>query len=190
MPRTAMAVLMFGLTLATTAAANPIAVELYVDFDPPNGIMSTYVAPYTTVAAYVMADLGYTGEDVYSVSLKAEVTDGTGVMLDFVPADPSYIVLGIVDNGITVIVDDCLDQFPAVLGYVPVFYLGYPGHIQLLAHPDQGHVFTTCGDPGSEHDYCYVQGGGINTEPPELLILCDHNPVRDVAWGAIKALYR
>jgi len=32
--------------------------------------------------------------------------------------------------------------------------------------------------------------GGLGMYAPEPLILCDHSPVRDVTWGAIKALYR
>ena len=103
MMRTALAVLMFGLTLIATAAANPIAVELYVDFDPPNHVESIYPVPYETVFAYVVADIGYiTGEDVYSVSFDVEVPDVMPPVSDFVPADPSYTVLGIVGDGITV----------------------------------------------------------------------------------------
>ena len=57
MPRTAMVVLMFGLTLATTAAANPVSSdELYIDFDPPNRLHSITPTPYTTVDAYVVAE--------------------------------------------------------------------------------------------------------------------------------------
>jgi hypothetical protein len=191
MMRTALGVLMLGLTLVATAAANPIGIDLFVDFEPPYAMTSIYPAPYTTVFAYVVADIGYiTGEDVYSVSFDASVTEGTGVMVDFTPIDPSYIVLGIVGDGITVIAEDCFTQFPATLGYVHIFYLGMPGIVEIVPHPYLGHVFTTCGDPGSEHEYCYVQGGGIGMYAPEPLILCDHNPVSDVAWGAIKALYR
>jgi len=189
--RTALGVLMLGLTLVATAAANPIAVELYIDFDPPNHVESIYPGPYVTVFAYVVADIGYiTGEDVYSVSFDVEVPDVMPPVSDFVPADPTYTVLGIVGDGITVVVEDCLTQFPATLGYVPIFYLGTPGQVQVLPHPYLGHVFTTCGDPGSEYEYCYVQGGGIGMYAPEPLILCDHTPVRDVTWGAIKALSR
>ena len=191
MMRTALTVLLFGLTLVAAAAANPIAVDLFVDFYPPNGVMSVYPAPYTTFNAYVVANLGYlTGDGVYSVSFDVEVPDVMPPVSDFVPADPTYTVLGIVGDGITVIVEDCITSFPATLGYVQLFYMGTPGQLQILSHPYLGHVFTTCGDPGSEEDYCYVQGGGIGMEPPEPLILCSHNPVEDVTWGAIKSLYR
>lgn len=179
-----------ALLTAATSFANPIAIDLFIDFEPPYAVMSTYPTPYTTVFAYVVADLGYlTGEDVYSVSFDVEVTDGMPPISDFVPVDPTYTVLGIVGDGITVIAEDCITSFPATLGYVPIFYVGVPGLVQIVEHPVQGHVFVTCGETGGEYTYCYVMDGGIATEPGAPRDLC-LSPTQDVAWGVIKAMYR
>ena len=186
----AVAIVALVVLAAATSFANPIAIELYVDFDPPNGVVSVYPTPYTTVYAHVMADLGYgTGDGVYSVSFDVEVTDTMPPITDFVPADPAYNVLGIVGDGITVVAEDCITSFPARLGYVPIFYVGVPGLVQIVQHPVQGHVFVTCGETGGEYTYCYVMDGGIGAEPGAPLDLCV-NPVEDVTWGVIKSLYR
>jgi len=178
------------LMVAVAATANPIAEELYIDFDPPNHVQTIYPAPYTTFNAYIVADLGYmTLDGVYSVSFDVEVTGGTAQLLDFVPAQPGYIVQGIVGDGIIVIAEECFLTFPVVLGHVPLLYLGAPGFVQIVEHPYRGNVYVTCGDPGEELEYCYTQGGGIDTYPPGPMIYCT-NPVEDVAWGAIKALYK
>ena len=42
------------LAVAAVASANPIAFDLYVDFDPPNWVHSIYTAPYSTVNAYIV----------------------------------------------------------------------------------------------------------------------------------------
>ena len=66
--------------------------------------------------------------------------------------------------------------------------MGVPDCVQIQPHIDNGHTFVTCGDM-VERDYCYVMDGGIGMEPQEVRELCG-NPVQDIAWGAIKALYR
>ena len=177
------------LLVAVTVSANPIAIELYVDFDPPNGAISIYPPPYSSVNAYVVSDLSYmVGDPIYAVSLDVEVPPGSAQMSGFVPASPSYSVTGILGDGITVSSEDCFDSGTVVLGHVPVLYLGVPGVVQIVAHPTQGHVFETCPDH-DEYTYCYVMGGGLGMEPLAPLDLC-LSPVEDVQWGVIKAMYR
>jgi hypothetical protein len=177
------------LVAAVAASANPIALDMYVDFDPPNGAMSVYPAPYSSVYAYVVADLGYiAGQDVYAIQFDVEVPEGTAQLSDFVPAEPGFIVTGIVGDGITIVAEDCISTFPAVLGHVPVLYLGVPGVVEIVPHPYNGHVFLTCPDY-DEYTYCYTMGGGIGMEPLAPLDLC-LSPTQDVAWSVIKAMYR
>jgi len=177
------------LVVAVAASANPIAFDMYVDFDPPNGAMSVYPPPYTSVNAYIVSDLSYlTGDLIYGISLDVEVPAGSAQMSDFVPASPVYFVTGIVGDGITVIKEDCFESGTVVLGHVPVLYLGVPGVVQIVAHPHQGHIFTTCPDY-DEYTYCITMGGGLGMEPLAPLDLC-LSPVQNVEWGVIKAMYR
>ena len=178
------------LLVAAGAYANPIAIDMYVDFDPPNGVFSVYPAPYTTVNAYIVAELGYlTGEDVYAVSFDVDLMFNAAVITgSFVPAFPTYTVQ-IVENGIVVVAEDCISVFPATLGYVPIFYTGGQDYVQINPHAYNGNTFVTCGSM-EEHDYCYVMDGGLGIEPQPPRDLCG-SPVRDdITWGAIKSLYR
>jgi hypothetical protein len=178
-----------ALMVAVTVSANPIAIELYVDFDPPNGAMSIYPPPYSSVNAYIVSDLSYMVADpIYSISLDVEVPAGSAQMSDFVPANPVFFVTGIVGDGITVINEDCFDTGTVVLGHIPILYLGVPGVIQIVEHPYQGHTFATCPDY-DEYTYCTTMGGGLGMEPLAPLDLC-LSPVQDVEWGVIKAMYR
>lgn len=177
------------LLVAIAAAANPIAIEMFVDFDPPNWVHSIYPAQYTTVNAYIVMDLvALYGQDIYAVSFDVDMMFGDSTIAgSFVPTYPTYTVQ-IVDDGITVTVEDCISESPATLGYVPIFYTGMPDCVQIQPHVSNGHTFVACGDM-IERDYCYVLDGGIGMEPQSPRELCG-NPVQDIAWGAIKALYR
>jgi hypothetical protein len=94
------------------------------------------------------------------------------------------------ESGVIVSTDDCMDTFPAVLGYLSFLYQGVPGYIMIQPHPELGHVFASCDNPGEMLEYCYVQDGALCTSAPSPRVLCEHNPVSDVTWGAIKSLYR
>ena len=178
----------FAVLLAATAAfANPIAFDMYIDFDPPNHVHSVYPAPYTTVNAHVVLE-NYLPWDIYAVFFDVDMMFGDALITgSFVPATPVYTVQ-IVDNGITIIAEDCISEFPATLGYVPVFYTGAPDCVQIHPHVDNGNTIVMC-DTMEDYQYCYVLDGGIGMEPQELRELCG-NPVQDIAWGAIKSLYR
>ena len=51
MLKTAMAVLVLYLTTAAIAAANPIAADIYIDFDPPNEVFFVYPTQYVAFDA-------------------------------------------------------------------------------------------------------------------------------------------
>jgi hypothetical protein len=175
------------LLFAAAAAANPIAIEMYVDFDPPNVVHRVDPPAYSTLNAYIVADLGYMGEDVYAVSFDVDVMFGAAVITgSFVPSLPIYTVQ-IVDNGIIVTNESCFDTWPATLGYVPIFYTGVPDIVRILPHIYNGHTYAVCGSL-TEYDWCYAMDGGIGMEP-QLEEYCG-NPIEDMAWGAIKAMYR
>lgn len=194
MRHTATAVGLFAVAALSCApmlaAANPIAIEMMIDFDPPGYVHEAYPAPYTQVDAYVTADFTGWIEGINMVAFRLGLPPETGTGLDFYTASPIIFIDGDWESGIIVWTDDCLDTFPVILGYLSMFYLGVPGHVTIDPHPDLGHVFTACDNPGETLEYCYVQDGGIGTGAPEPRFLCEHNPVMNVAWGAIKSLYR
>jgi len=176
------------LLLAATAMANPIAIELYIDFDPPNFVPSTYPVPYEEFNAYVMAEL-WGAAPVESISFDLDFWDGAMLQTGpFASLDPS-VQVQFEGNGITVVNPNCWDTWPVTLGYLPLMYLGGEGLVEVLPHGDHGHTFHTCGDPGETFDYCYVMHGGVGMEPSGPDELCG-NPVQDVTWGSVKALYR
>jgi hypothetical protein len=194
MRHTAVAVGLFAAAALScgpaVVAANPIAVEMMIDFDPPGYMHESCPAPYTQVNAYVTADFTGWIEGIKMVAFRLELTPGTAMGLNFTSSDPIIFIDGDWESGIVVSTDDCLDSFPAVLGYLSVFYLGVPGYITIHPHPELGNVFASCEDPGEMLEYCYVQDGGLCASAPAPRFLCQHNPVNDVTWGAIKALYR
>ena len=103
---------------------------------------------------------------------------------------PGPVPIGDWDEGYVVVSDECMDEFPVVLGYLSVFTLGLPGYVFIDPHSYYSNTFLTCADPPVELEYCYVQDGAILTDPPNVRDLCGPNPVREITWGAVKALYR
>ena len=201
MPRTAMAVLIFGLTLAATAAANPVAFdELYIDFDPPNRLHSITPAPYTTVDAYVVAEFleqGWPdGFSAVSFRLSNPLIECPGVMATavFTSILPYSITQGPWDEGITITTGECLTDYPIVLARLSCFYLGRACDIKILNHPDYPHWVVDCGDPGEVFYYCIPSHGGIAKLPDDWPdVYCPYEPtgaVNDISWSVIKSMYR
>ena len=192
MLKTAMAVLLC-LIVVSTAAANPIAADIYIDFDPPNEVFFVYPTQYVAFDAYVVIGTYTPWLSASSVSFDLELGPGMGVFAtDFVSDLPGALVEGIPGDGITVSAEDCLGEFPLILGRITVFPVnaGLPGYLYLHAHPDQGNAWVNCQDPPEEREYCFVQDGGINTYEVWPRDVCGISPVISSDWGAIKAMYR
>jgi hypothetical protein len=169
--------------------ANPIAVEMAIDFDPPGYVHAILPAPYTVVNAYVIADFTGWVDGINAIAFRLGVTPEMGFGTTFTTFNPIIFITGDWETGIVVWTDDCLDTFPVVLGYLSVFYLGPPGYVTIEPHPELGTEFTSCEDPGETLEFCYVQDGAIGTYAPEPRFICQ-TPVLNASWGAIKTLYR
>jgi hypothetical protein len=168
------------------ARANPIIVDrILVDFDPPNYQHRIDPMPGQQVDAYVVVDLSMSYiQEMRSVSFALSVTPamaGNPVFTNLLDH-----AVGDWRTGITLSTEDCIDAFPAVVGRLTFVYLGVPGDVQILDHPTRPRWIEGC-DAGTLVIYCVYSPGGVGKAP--LAGDCNVNPVENVGWGAIKALY-
>ena len=94
------------LSCAATAAANPIAADIGIDFDPPNYVIETYPSPYSIVNAYVVL---YHAQGVGTnwIAFQPSLTPGAGVGTGFTQFVPGPIPIGDWDEGIVVMSNEC-----------------------------------------------------------------------------------
>ena len=112
-----------------------------------------------------------------------------GAFTNLLPGDAS---IGNWDTGIVMVSNDCHTErflYVAKLGFV---YLGTPGDVMILDHPDWPRWVMDCHEPFAEVDfYCVWMHGGVGKDALEGDEECfPVVPVEDVTWGSVKALYR
>jgi hypothetical protein len=169
--------------------ANPIPIEMVIDFDPPGYVHSVYPVPYTTINAFVVGDFSATTSGINSVAFRLALTPVSLLGLSFQSSGPIIQITGDWETGIVVYSTDCLDDFPVALGYLSIFYLGGEGYVSIEPHLDVGSEYTACDNPGVPLEFCLVQDGGVGTNAPDPRFICQ-TPVENVTWSAIKTLYR
>lgn len=188
------------LLVAGTAGANPIIGEwMYIDFDPPNFVHRVDPAIYTAVDAYVMLDLTASAETGFSsVSFTLAVTPGMSSPPSFTNLLPGDLAIGNWETGITLASTECITvdagrEFidPVIFATLDLFYLGSPGEVLWVDHPEYARWILDCEDPEAEIDFfCVWTNGGVNQDPAPGDVDCEANtPVEASSWGAIKALY-
>jgi hypothetical protein len=178
---------------AASAFANPISAEwMYIDFDPPNRVHSTYPAPYSVVEAYLVLDLSLSYWDNFTTaSFALSVSPDVALAPSFVNLLPGNLAIGDWQTGITVASTECIHAMPAQIGFVSFVYGGVPGDVEIVDHPDYPRWVTDCQDPGEVFWYCVYSNGGVGKEPdigPEGD--CAINPVEHSTWGGIKSMYQ
>jgi hypothetical protein len=186
----AIAIALLVLLVAGTAVANPVTANwLYIDFDPPNMVHEVYPATYSTVEAYLVfgnpepPDVGVT---TFSVML--ELTPGMAAGASFTNLLPGGLAIGTWDTGITMASTDCLTEFPLQIGILSFIYLGVPGDVTILDHPDYPNWVVDCQEPGEVFYSCEFWHGGVGKQGE--MGECGYVPVEDMSWGAIKSFYR
>ncbi len=187
----AIAVLVLLFVGAGTAFANPIMGDwLYIDFDPPNYVHDVYPEIFTTVDAYVMFSHGdFLWDGLTAISFTLEVTPGMGSSYEFTPLLPGDLAVGEWYTGITVASTECVaTEFPVTIGRLSFVYEGIPGYVAIVDLPDYPRWVMNCDDPGEMFEYCVYWNGGVGR--PGVSGDCAVNPVEDVTWGSLKALYR
>jgi hypothetical protein len=190
MRSTAIAVLVLSLMMPGAAAANPIIGDwLYIDFDPPNYVHKVYPEPYTYVDAYVVfSHPDYFVDGLTCISFAIDLTPGMADQVSFTGLLPGGLVIGDWDTGVTVCSTDCIAEFPVTIGVLSLRYLGVPGNVAIVDHPDFARWIVDCNDPGQVFYYCVYTHGGIGKN--NVVGDCGVSPVEDFSWSAIKSLYR
>jgi hypothetical protein len=188
----AIVVLALCLTLPGLAGANPVIGNwLYIDFDPPGYVHSVYPEPYTYVDAYVMfGHPEFPENGLTCASFALQLTPGMASGVSFAGLLPGNLWTGSWDTGITVCATECvgLNEGPVEIGVLSLYYLGQPGDVAIIDHPEYPRWVVDCNDPGQVVSYCVYTHGGIGKN--NVVGDCGVNPVEDVSWAAVKALYR
>ena len=195
MKRLLVAALVLAIAVPAFAGNNP-CVRMYIDFDPPNYTHAVDPAIYTSVPAYVMADcLDHQGFDggFTTVSFALAVTPGMTSPPAFASLLPGGLAIGSWDTGITLASTECMNIEPVQIGRLDLFYLGSPGCVELVDHPDYPRWVVDCQEPGVVDYYCLLAhgsvGGGTCPEPEDCPCPCG-SAVEDMSWSGIKALYQ
>jgi hypothetical protein len=127
-----------------------------------------------------------------NISLMGYVTPGISTPAAFTCLLPNPIVIGTWDTGITMATGQCLTDRFLYVAKLELFYLGTPGDIMILDHPQWPRWVVDCVDPEPELDfYCVWMHGGVWKDALEGDEECfPVVPVEDATWGTIKSMYR
>ena len=100
--------------------------------------------------------------------------------------------IGTWDEGITLASTQCITTQFLYFAKFDLFYLGTPGDIMILDHPDWPGWVIDCHEPYGEVDYyCVWMHGGVCKDALEGDEECyPVVPVEAVTWGSIKSMYR
>ena len=183
--RTLIALMLIAALAIPAMAGNNPDVRFFIDFLPDTYTHSVMPAAYTSVPAYVMADqiVGFT-----TVSFALSVTPGMSSPPAFTSLLPGGLAIGAWDTGITLASTDCMTVEPVQIGRLDLFYLGTPGDVMIVDHPDYPRWVVDCQEPGVVDYYCVLSHGGVGKDA--LAGDCGASPVEDGSWSSIKALYR
>ncbi len=187
--RTAIVSLLIVVLGAGITLANPILSEnIYIDFDPPHYDHRIDPEPYTPFDAYIMVETFFEGPGFAAISFTLALTPGMSASTSLEILLPGYTVLGEYETGITLTSTDCVtsDMQPMAIAVLHCVYTGMPGDIEIGYHPEFPGWIVLCDD--NLEVFCILSHGGVGKQP--LAGDCGGNPVEDVSWGAIKALYR
>ena len=113
-------------------------------------------------------------------------------MVEFSSLLPGDLAIGSPDAGITVSSTQCVQEPVVYLLRVTLEYLGVPGDLLVVDHPDYPRWIVDCHSPMYEVDYyCVASHGGVG----KSALLGEENcsadvPVQRGTWASLKALYR
>jgi len=140
-----------------------------IDFDPPNGVRRADPAVYTQLDAYVVLDGANPGNlpgGLRTITLRLGVSEGTSSPPEFESLLPKKLMLGGWREGVMMASVPCVAEEDIVLGVLHLFYLGKPGSVMVLDHPD----FPRWVVDGENVDHRFQIGshGGIHSDPPPV----------------------
>ena len=191
--RTALVILVAALCAVSAGAGMNPDCQVCIDF---SGTANSWdevqnrIDPvmYETFDAYICVYglTGFTG-----ICFMGYVTPGMSAFPAFTHLLPGGGAIGTWDTGIGMVSNECLTErflYVAKLGFV---YLGTPGDVMILDHPESPRWVMDCGDPGELDYYCVWMHGGVGKPALEGDEECfPVVPVEDATWGSVKALFR
>jgi len=192
--RTAVVVLTLAL-VASVAAANPVAdwPTVALSFDQTEHMPVVNPAAYSSGEVYLSAHcFGMFGESLVTISLAVAVDPGVSAPVAWTSLLPGGLSIGDYETGITLSSTEPLTDDKILVCSGSLFYLGVPGQIAVVDHPDYPRWITNAED--EVLFYCLHNNAGVLMTPTptgEDCALCQNgNPVEHSSWGAIKAMYR
>ena len=187
MKRMLLTALILAVAIPAFAGGNPY-ITAYVTFD--GGVEVPRVDP----AAYSAGDVFICLKDIdagfTTVSFAVAIDAGVSAPAAWTSLLPGGLAIGDYATGITLSSTECMTGEFVCLASGAMFYLGVPGTVSILDHPDYPRWVVDCND---EVDfYCLANNGGVLMDAPETLEECGEptSPVAESTWGGIKALYR
>ncbi len=184
--RTLLALLMVvAIAVPAFAAGNP-NIAAYVTFDAGAEVSRVDPAAYSAGMVYICLkniDAGFT-----TVSFAVAIDAGVSAPAAWTSLLPGGLAIGDYATGITLSSTDCMVGEYVCLASGSMFYLGVPGTVSIVDHPDYPRWVVDCLD-GVDF-YCLEMNGGVLMDPVPTGEDCSVSPVEDATWGGIKALYR
>ncbi len=154
----------------TDAVADTTApILMSIDFDPPNGVRRADPAMYTSFDAYVVLDGANPGNlpgGLRTLTLRLGVSEGTSSTPQFESLLPKKLVMGGWREGIMMASAPCTAEEHIVIGVLHLFYLGKPGSVTILDHPDFPRWVVDCEDEARVFEI--GSHGGIHADPPPV----------------------
>lgn len=118
------------------------------------------------------------------------VTPGMSAATAFSCLLPVCLTEGAWDEGIAMASNDCHTERFLYVAKIGLVYLGTPGDVMILDHPEYPRWALDC-DPAEVDYYCVWMHGGVGKDALEGDEECfPVVPVEDATWGSVKALYR
>ncbi len=193
--RAAIAVLTLAL-IVSVAAANPVVYwpAAGITFDPTGNFLARVdPAAYTAGTVYIAVTCPQLPEhNVVTISFAVSVDAGVSAPASWSSLLPGGLAIGDYTTGITLSSTEPIYDAPVVVASASLFYLGVPGQIRLVDHPDYPRWITN--GAGDVFYYCVASNGGVLMDPMPTVENCgwcdDYDPVENSSWGAIKAMYR
>jgi len=184
--RTLLALLMVVAIAAPAFAAGNENITAYVTFDAGAEVSRVDPAAYSAGDVFVCLkniDAGFT-----TVSFAVAIDAGVSAPAAWTSLLPGGLAIGDYATGITLSSTDCMTGEYVCLCSGSLFYLGVPGMVSIIDHPDYPRWVVDCND-GVDF-YCLEMNGGVLMDPVATGEDCSVSPVETETWGGIKALYR
>jgi hypothetical protein len=190
--RTTLVIVMVAVWAISAAAGDNPDCQMCVDF---SGTATSWAdvqsridpALYEPFSAYFCI---YGVNAFQGICFTGYVTPGMSGAVAFTSLLPGQLFIGPWDEGITMASTECHTERFLYLARLDLIYLGEPGDVMILDHPQWPRWALDC-DPAEVDYYCVWMHGGVGKDALEGDEECfPVVPVEDATWGSVKALYR